>query len=123
MLWLDIQRILVDDLLVKMDMATMAHSLEARLPFLDQELFEFASRLPWNIKLSGGRTKPLLRSLASKYLPQEVVNVPKRGFEAPLAHWLKNDLREMVYDLLCAPNAEIRNYLAQDEIIFILCCQ
>ncbi|NPV29979.1 MAG: asparagine synthase (glutamine-hydrolyzing) [Firmicutes bacterium] len=117
MLWLDMRLILPDDLLVKMDIATMTHSLEARSPFLDHELFEFAIRLPLNIKLPGRTTKPLLRSLAKRYLPHEVVTAPKKGFEVPLARWLKSDLAGMVQDLLISTNAEIYDFLKHKAVV------
>jgi asparagine synthase (glutamine-hydrolysing) len=97
---LDFSGVLPDDLLVKMDIATMAHGLEARSPFLDHHMVEWAQALPNNLLLPGRVTKPLLRRLAKKYLPDEVVTAPKRGFEVPLHQWLQDDLREMSRDLL-----------------------
>ncbi len=89
-----------DALLVKMDIASIANSLEARSPFLDHTIAEFAFSLTRQIKLPGIETKPILRTLAEKYLHQEVVIAPKRGFEVPLYHWLHNDLREMRDDFI-----------------------
>lgn len=91
-----------DDMLVKMDISTMAHGLEGRNPFLDHRLVEWAIGLPPEVKLKGARTKPLLRDLAHRYLPQEVATAPKRGFEIPLIEWLRGDLREMAYDYCLA---------------------
>lgn len=116
MLWIDNHLILPDDLLVKMDIATMANSLEARSLFLDNELVDLATKLPPNIKLKRKQTKPLLRSIAEKYLPQEVINAPKRGFEVPLVKWINNDLKDMIRDLFITNNAKIYNYVNQDEI-------
>lgn len=90
------------DLLVKMDIATMAHGLEARSPLLDQELVAWANTLPDSIRLGGFTTKPILRALAARYLPKDVVQAPKRGFEIPLRQWLEEDLREMRDDLILA---------------------
>jgi len=87
-----------DDMLVKMDIATMAHGLEGRNPFLDHRLIEWAFSLPRDILLADLRTKPVLRSLAKRYLPAEISLAPKRGFEIPLIKWLREDLRDMVYD-------------------------
>lgn len=87
-----------DDMLVKMDVSTMAHGLEGRNPFLDHRLVEWAITLPPGVKLRGLRTKPLLRALAHRYLPREVATAPKRGFEIPLIEWLRKDLRELVQD-------------------------
>jgi asparagine synthase (glutamine-hydrolysing) len=88
-------------LLVKMDIATMAYGLEARSPFLDHELVEWACALPEPVRLPGlSSTKPILRTLARRYLPPSVVEAPKRGFEVPLNRWLRQDLREMRDDLI-----------------------
>ena len=102
-LWVDAQTLLPDDLLVKMDIATMAHGLEARSPMLDHVLFETAAQIPGDVKLPGTTTKPILRALADRYLPPEVAAAPKRGFEVPLTRWLEHDLREMRDDLLLNP--------------------
>jgi asparagine synthase (glutamine-hydrolysing) len=87
-----------DDMLVKMDISTMSHGLEGRNPFLDHRLVEWAIGLPPEVKLKGTRTKPLLRELARRHLPQEVAIAPKRGFEIPLIAWLRGPLRELVHE-------------------------
>ena len=102
-MWIDAQTLLPDDLLVKMDIATMAHGLEARSPLLDHVLFETAAALPDDVKLAGLTTKPILRELARRYLPDDVVTAPKRGFEVPLARWLQDDLRDLRDELLLDP--------------------
>jgi asparagine synthase (glutamine-hydrolysing) len=102
MLEFDFHFLLGGDHLVKMDMASMAYGLEARSPFLDHELVEFAAHLPEDYKLDGKTTKPLLRALAEKLLPPDVARAPKRGFEIPLQRWMQQDLntllRETVLD-------------------------
>lgn len=103
MLLLDARNLLLCDLLPKMDIATMAHSLEARSPFLSKELVEFAPTLEDNLKVRGKTTKYLLRRLAQKYLDKEVVQAPKRGFEVPLSAWIEGELKELVLDTLQAP--------------------
>lgn len=90
---------LPDCLLVKMDRATMAHGLEARSPLLDHRLVEFSCKLSQYIKLPGLKTKPILRKIAKKYLPEVIVSAPKKGFEIPLLSWLRNDLAPMVRDV------------------------
>jgi asparagine synthase (glutamine-hydrolysing) len=105
-----------DDMLVKMDIATMAHSLEGRNPFLDHRIIEWATNLPVEIKMKGTKTKPILRELAKRYLPIEIVNAPKRGFEIPLISWLRKDLFHMVHDICLSPNGIVldlfnRNYV------------
>ncbi len=87
-----------DDMLVKMDIATMAHGLEGRNPFLDHRLIEWTFGLPSSLLLKGYKTKPVLRTLAARYLPTEISQAPKRGFEIPLIKWLREDLHDLVYD-------------------------
>jgi asparagine synthase (glutamine-hydrolysing) len=103
----DYRLLLVDDLLSKMDIATMAHSLEARAPLLDVPLAEFTWSLPDRWLLSPTETKPLLRALARSRLAPDVANAPKRGFEVPVRQWLAHDLREVVGDLLLASDSRV----------------
>ncbi len=103
-------RLLSDTLLIKMDMASMAHGLEARSPFLDHELIEFAAKLPARLKLSGRETKPLLRQLAEQYLPEDVVRAPKRGFEAPLQKWMTGSLNPMLTQRLTDSSSLAHHY-------------
>jgi asparagine synthase (glutamine-hydrolysing) len=97
---IDFKYLLPNDLLVKMDIATMANSLESRSPFLSKNILEFAPVLPDKMKINGFTTKYLLRKLAAKYLPQEIITQPKRGFEVPLKKWVEHDLHDMVFDYL-----------------------
>lgn len=96
----DFQTILFSGLLPKMDIATMAHSLEVRSPFLSKELIEFAPGLRDDFKINGLTTKFILRDLAKKYLPEELIHKPKRGFEVPLKHWVNNQLKDIISDYL-----------------------
>ena len=107
----DLRINLPSDLLVKMDMATMAASLEARSPFLDQEVAEFALRLPVSCRVRGLRLKAVLRDAYRDRLPREVVEGRKRGFEIPLAAWLRGDLRDVVYDALVTPGSKVSDAL------------
>ncbi len=102
---------LFSDLLVKMDIATMASSLEGRSPFLCKELLEYAPAMDDKHKINGGTTKFLLRQLAKKYLPAELVNQPKRGFEIPLKSWIENELKEMIFSYVGDPNALNRQFI------------
>ena len=102
---------LLSDLLVKMDMATMAASLEARSPFMDHEVAELAAALPTTYLLRGGRTKAVLRDAYADALPSEVIHGRKRGFEIPLADWLRNDWRELIEDSVLHPGAAVTGYL------------
>lgn len=106
MLLADFGALLAGDLLPKMDIATMAHALEGRSPFLGKELLEFAPGLADHYKVRGSTTKYLLRKLAGRYLPPELPGQPKRGFEVPLKHWMDTELNEMTRDYLSpAPGA------------------
>jgi asparagine synthase (glutamine-hydrolysing) len=108
---LDFDIHLFDDLLVKMDIATMAHSIEGRSPFLSKELLEYAPSLNDKYKVNGRTTKYLLRQLGKKYLPAQLLDQPKRGFEVPLKKWVNGSLKDMVFDYVAAPNALNRNYI------------
>lgn len=96
----DQQTYLPNDLLVKVDIASMAVSLEARSPFLDHKLMEFAARLPENIKVSGLGTKTLLKKIAAKLVPPEVIYRRKMGFGVPVGHWLRNEMKDFLYEVL-----------------------
>jgi len=96
----DIRTYLPHDLLVKADIATMAHSLEGRSPLLDQELMEFAARIPATLKLKGLKGKHILKSALCKTVPSEVLKRPKKGFGVPIDDWLRGDLKEMAFDTL-----------------------
>jgi asparagine synthase (glutamine-hydrolysing) len=105
MLAADFGALLAGDLLPKMDIATMAHALEGRSPFLGKELLEWAPTVPDNLKLRGTTTKYLLRKLAVKYLPPDLPGQPKRGFEIPLKRWIDTELRDLSREYLDAPGA------------------
>lgn len=81
---------LQDDILVKVDRASMLHSLEVRAPFLDADLVDFARRLPSDMKLRGGTTKWVLRKIASRLLPESIIRRPKQGFGVPIGQWLRD---------------------------------
>ncbi len=108
---LDFDHILTSNLLVKMDIATMAHSLEGRSPLLAKELLEYIPSLPDRHKIKGSQTKYLLRKLAEKYLPPELIHQPKRGFEIPLKDWVDGELKDMIASYLLAPGAYSKNFI------------
>ncbi len=116
----DVNLYLTDDLLVKMDRATMAHSLEARSPLLDHVLMEFAARLPVNLKLAGQEKKYLLKSSLRGVVPDEVFDRPKMGFCVPLSQWFREDLREMTHDILLSQRAQQRGYFRQESVQQVL---
>ena len=113
---LDFDNILACNLLVKMDIATMAHSLEGRSPLLSRDLLEYVPTLPDNYKIRGSQTKYLLRKLAEKYLPAELINQPKRGFEIPLKKWVDGELKPLIGDYLFSSNAYNKNFVQQTFI-------
>ena len=102
---------LLSDLLVKMDMATMAHSLEARSPLLDHELAEYAMGLEDGELIRGGVTKSVLRRAYADVLPMEVLNGKKRGFEVPVERWLQTEWRELLQDSLGAHEPAVAAYV------------
>ena len=107
----DISINLLSDLLVKMDMATMSASLEARSPLLDHRLAEFVMTLPGNYLVGVVTPKRLLRRAYDGLLPREVIHGPKRGFEVPIAKWLQTDWRELIQDTVLSNRARLFDYL------------
>jgi asparagine synthase (glutamine-hydrolysing) len=91
---------LLDQVLVKVDRASMRYGLEVRAPFLSHDIVEFLLALPPHLKLQGGRGKYLLRSLMRGRLPDEILDRPKQGFAAPVAEWLRGPLKSLMTDLL-----------------------
>ena len=117
---LDFDTNLFSDLLVKMDMATMTNSQEGRSPFLSKELLEYIPSLPDNYKIRGKTTKYALRQLAKKYLPNTLINQPKRGFEIPLKKWIDNELKEIVFDYLSTDKNFYSNFVQPNFVKDVL---
>jgi asparagine synthase (glutamine-hydrolysing) len=107
----DLLTYLPEDLLVKMDRATMANSLEARAPLLDQKVVEFAARLPIDRKIEGRTTKVVLRAIAKRLMPTEHVDRPKMGFAVPIRSWFRGALGDRFTDAVLAPDSYTRDYL------------
>jgi asparagine synthase (glutamine-hydrolysing) len=104
----DIHTYLPDDLMVKVDIAGMAHGLEARSPLLDHELMEWAAELPDQLKMPGGAAKALFKAAMAPYLPGVILDRPKRGFGCPIDHWFRSEIKELAYDTLLAQSARQR---------------
>jgi len=116
----DVRSYLPDDLLVKMDIASMATSLEVRSPLLDHRLVEFAARLPVRLKLRNATPKYLLRRAMAGVLPASVIARRKMGFGVPIEHWLRRELRDLAYDVLLDDRARQRGYFEPAAIRLML---
>jgi asparagine synthase (glutamine-hydrolysing) len=107
---------LPDDLLVKTDRCTMAHSLEARSPLLDTALAEYTASLPDEFKLTRTRTKAILRDAFADLIPRDIDRRPKTGFGVPLDRWFRTELRDFVRDLLLPRSAALAAYLRPEAV-------
>lgn len=94
----DCKMVLPDDMLIKVDRMSMLNSLEIRVPFLDYRIVDFAYSLPEEYKIGNGIRKRIVQDTFKEILPAELYNRPKKGFEVPLLHWLRNDLKEKITD-------------------------
>jgi asparagine synthase (glutamine-hydrolysing) len=112
----DVKSYLVDDILTKVDRASMAHSLEVRVPLLDHEVMEFAARVPSRYKLARGRGKVIFKKALEGLLPQEIIDRPKMGFSIPLAAWLRGALKEMFEQRVLSNSAFIATLFDQEPI-------
>jgi asparagine synthase (glutamine-hydrolysing) len=112
----DLQSYLPGDLLVKVDIATMANSLELRSPLLDINVVEWGLSLPRKYKIKGFETKHILKDVARSLVPANLIDRPKMGFGIPRAEWLRTEMKEMVTDLLTDKEATDRGWFNQNEV-------
>ena len=110
LLYTDTATYLPDDLLAKVDISTMACSLEGRSPLLDHEFMQFAASLPAKLKIHRAQKKVGLRMALRGWVPDEILDAPKRGFQPPLAQWFRGELRDFSRDVLLAGPARARGY-------------
>jgi asparagine synthase (glutamine-hydrolysing) len=115
-LYLDLTTYLPEDILFKVDIASMANSLECRSPFLDHKLIEFAATLPGRYKLSpAGRHKHILKAAFADWLPRAFMDRPKKGFSVPLTRWLREDLADMMRETLVSRKT-LSHWFRQEEV-------
>jgi asparagine synthase (glutamine-hydrolysing) len=112
----DIRTYLVDDILAKVDRASMAYSLEARVPLLDHRVVELAARLPMEYKVRGGETKYLLRKILYRHVPKELIDRPKMGFGIPVNRWLRNELRPLLDEYLNGERVRREGFLRPEGV-------
>jgi asparagine synthase (glutamine-hydrolysing) len=120
MLETDVETYLPGDLLVKMDIATMAYSLEARSPLLDREVMELAAALPPSLKMRGTEKKAVLRESLRGWIPDEILDRPKMGFEVPIGDWFRNELAGYAREVLLDPATVARGYFRESHVAGLL---
>jgi len=120
-LYVDTKTYMAGDILTKVDRMSMAKSLEVRVPILDHEFVEWATALPLEWKIRGGKQKYILRKLAERVgVPREALYRPKQGFALPLVHWLKHELRDLVMTILLDSRTLQRGYFEAPAVRQIL---
>jgi asparagine synthase (glutamine-hydrolysing) len=117
---LDLGLFMVDDMLVKTDRASMAHSLEARVPILDPVVAELALALPSKLKVRGLAKKRLLRKAVAPLLPQEILEGKKKGFVPPIGTWLREDLQALTRDVLSPENLRRQGFFRPEVVTQLL---
>lgn len=113
---LDLNTYLVDDVLTKVDRASMANSLEVRVPILDHKVVEFAATIPSKMKINESGQKLIFKQSMSNALPSEILNHKKQGFSMPMSMWFRESLKEYLTDTLLSCDAHINDYLCKDAV-------
>ncbi|SHE68361.1 asparagine synthase (glutamine-hydrolyzing) [Flavisolibacter ginsengisoli] len=116
MMAIDYQTYMVDDILQKVDRATMAVSLEGREPFLDQDIIEWAAQLPSSYKYYEGQKKYILKQIVHKYIPKEIMERPKMGFGIPVDNWLSHELKDLVEEHLSEASLKLHGLFNVQEV-------
>jgi len=116
LLYVDINSYLPEDLLVKMDIATMANSLEARVPFLDHKFVELVAGIPPHLKLKGTKSKFILKTAFKDLLPEAIFKRKKMGFGVPVSRWFRKELKDYIYEILLDPKTLNRGYFKRETI-------
>lgn len=119
-LYFDSKTYLPDDILVKVDKASMCRSLEVRVPILDYRLIEYSATIPPNKKIQGNNQKKIFKKALKHLLPDSVFTKKKHGFGVPLEHWFRNELKDFAYDALLSRNASERGYFKMPQVRYIL---
>ncbi|MGZ4089395.1 MAG: asparagine synthase (glutamine-hydrolyzing) [Bacteroidia bacterium] len=120
MMAIDYQTYMVDDILQKVDRATMSVSLEGREPFLDQDIIEWVAQLPSEFKYHKGEKKYMLKQIVNKHIPREMMERPKMGFGIPIDSWLMDELKNLVEDYLCESSLKVHglfNFMEVRKIV------
>jgi asparagine synthase (glutamine-hydrolysing) len=120
MMAVDYETYMVDDILQKVDRATMSVSLEGREPFLDQHIIEWAAQLPTSYKYHDGQKKYILKQIVHKYIPQAIMERPKMGFGIPVQQWLSSELRPLVEEYLSEKSLKAHGLFNNREVQKIL---
>lgn len=120
LLYIDSKTYLPGDILTKVDRASMAVSLEARVPLLDHKLIEFVTRIPAGLKMVGMETKHLFKQAVAELVPDEILNRPKQGFGVPIQQWINQQLRDRIRDTLNDQRTLQRGYISRNHIEVLL---
>ncbi|HCW32581.1 MAG: asparagine synthetase [glutamine-hydrolyzing] 1, asparagine synthase (glutamine-hydrolysing) [Candidatus Peregrinibacteria bacterium GW2011_GWF2_39_17] len=119
-LYFNFRSYLPDDLLVKVDIATMAFGLEGRSPLLDHHFLELSAQIPWDLKIKKGETKYIFKKALEGILSPEIIYRKKKGFGVPLEHWFRNEFRDYAKEVLLNDHAKIHQWLRREAIASLL---